>query len=95
MKFLYDFHCRYVGGTIPIPTHYFVVLTSCLDFTQAADSCRGPLSSAAFILPHRPSNDESCSVRNIASFKESEIAMCLDYKAGLCVINMCVENFQQ
>uniref|UniRef100_A0A671Y7N4 Ectonucleotide pyrophosphatase/phosphodiesterase 2 n=1 Tax=Sparus aurata TaxID=8175 RepID=A0A671Y7N4_SPAAU len=52
---------EYVGGTIPIPTHYFVVLTSCLDFTQAADSCRGPLSSAAFILPHRPSNDESCS----------------------------------
>ncbi|KAM8733897.1 autotaxin isoform 1-T1 [Acanthopagrus schlegelii] len=52
---------EYVSGTIPIPTHYFVVLTSCLDFTQAADSCRGPLSSAAFILPHRPSNDESCS----------------------------------
>uniref|UniRef100_A0A8C4GXL9 SMB domain-containing protein n=1 Tax=Dicentrarchus labrax TaxID=13489 RepID=A0A8C4GXL9_DICLA len=51
---------EYVSGTIPIPTHYFVVLTSCLDFTQAADSCSGPLSSAAFILPHRPSNDETC-----------------------------------
>ncbi|XP_044062858.1 ectonucleotide pyrophosphatase/phosphodiesterase family member 2 isoform X1 [Siniperca chuatsi] len=52
---------QYVSGTIPIPTHYFVVLTSCLDFTQAADSCSGPLSSAAFILPHRPSNDETCN----------------------------------
>uniref|UniRef100_A0AAQ5XUD2 SMB domain-containing protein n=1 Tax=Amphiprion ocellaris TaxID=80972 RepID=A0AAQ5XUD2_AMPOC len=52
---------EYVSGTIPIPTHYFVVLTSCLDFTQAADSCSGPLSSAAFILPHRPSNDETCN----------------------------------
>uniref|UniRef100_A0A3B4YGQ3 Ectonucleotide pyrophosphatase/phosphodiesterase 2 n=1 Tax=Seriola lalandi dorsalis TaxID=1841481 RepID=A0A3B4YGQ3_SERLL len=48
-------------GTIPIPTHYFVVLTSCLDFTQAADSCSGPLTSAAFILPHRPNNDETCN----------------------------------
>uniref|UniRef100_A0A669DKF6 Ectonucleotide pyrophosphatase/phosphodiesterase 2 n=1 Tax=Oreochromis niloticus TaxID=8128 RepID=A0A669DKF6_ORENI len=52
---------EYIGGTIPIPTHYFVVLTSCLDFTQAADSCNGPLNSAAFILPHRPTNDESCN----------------------------------
>uniref|UniRef100_A0A3B5AZG4 Ectonucleotide pyrophosphatase/phosphodiesterase 2 n=1 Tax=Stegastes partitus TaxID=144197 RepID=A0A3B5AZG4_9TELE len=52
---------EYVSGTIPIPTHYFVVLTSCLDFTQAVDSCSGPLSSAAFILPHRPSNDETCN----------------------------------
>ncbi|GLD48627.1 ectonucleotide pyrophosphatase/phosphodiesterase family member 2 [Lates japonicus] len=52
---------EYVSGTIPIPTHYFVVLTSCLDFTQAADSCSGPLNSAAFILPHRPSNDETCN----------------------------------
>ncbi|KAM7382386.1 hypothetical protein PAMP_002115 [Pampus punctatissimus] len=52
---------EYVSGMIPIPTHYFVVLTSCLDFTQAADSCGGPLSSAAFILPHRSSNDETCN----------------------------------
>uniref|UniRef100_A0A7N6A0C1 SMB domain-containing protein n=1 Tax=Anabas testudineus TaxID=64144 RepID=A0A7N6A0C1_ANATE len=50
-----------VSGTAPIPTHYYVVLTSCLDFTQAADSCSGPLSSAAFILPHRPNNDETCN----------------------------------
>lgn len=56
------FACRYVSGTIPVPTHYFVVLTSCLDFLQPADSCSGPLSSAAFVLPHRPSNDETCKV---------------------------------
>ncbi|XP_072251129.1 autotaxin [Leuresthes tenuis] len=52
---------EYVSDAIPIPSHYFVVLTSCLDFTQAADSCSGPLSSAAFILPHRPNNDETCN----------------------------------
>uniref|UniRef100_A0A3Q3D1I5 Ectonucleotide pyrophosphatase/phosphodiesterase 2 n=1 Tax=Hippocampus comes TaxID=109280 RepID=A0A3Q3D1I5_HIPCM len=52
---------EYARGTIPIPTHFFVVLTSCLDFRKAADSCGGPLSSAAFILPHRPNNDETCN----------------------------------
>ncbi|KAM9309834.1 autotaxin isoform 3-T3 [Pholidichthys leucotaenia] len=52
---------EYVRGTIPIPTHYFVVLTSCLDFTQPTDSCSGPLSSAAFVLPHRPTNEETCN----------------------------------
>ncbi|XP_034029789.1 ectonucleotide pyrophosphatase/phosphodiesterase family member 2 isoform X1 [Thalassophryne amazonica] len=52
---------EFVSGSIPVPTHYFVVLTSCLDFTQAADSCSGPLNSAAFILPHRPNNDETCN----------------------------------
>ncbi|KAF3840323.1 hypothetical protein F7725_019040 [Dissostichus mawsoni] len=48
----------YVSGMIPVPTHYFVVLSSCLDFTQPADACSGPLSSAAFILPHRASNED-------------------------------------
>ncbi|XP_072317009.1 autotaxin isoform X2 [Eucyclogobius newberryi] len=52
---------EFMTGTIPVPTHYFIVLSSCLDFTQAADSCAGPLSSAAFILPHRPNNDETCN----------------------------------
>lgn len=64
---LFDCSCRYVSGTIPIPTHYFVVLTSCLDFTQPADACSGPLSSAAFILPHRASNVETCKVRHVTS----------------------------
>uniref|UniRef100_A0A8C7YK71 Ectonucleotide pyrophosphatase/phosphodiesterase 2 n=1 Tax=Oryzias sinensis TaxID=183150 RepID=A0A8C7YK71_9TELE len=52
---------EYVSGPFAIPTHFFVVLTSCLDYTQTADACTGPLSSAAFILPHRPNNDETCN----------------------------------
>uniref|UniRef100_A0A8C5AAC3 SMB domain-containing protein n=1 Tax=Gadus morhua TaxID=8049 RepID=A0A8C5AAC3_GADMO len=52
---------QYVSGTMPIPTHYFVVVTSCLDFPQAADVCTGPLSSFAFVLPHRPDNEEACN----------------------------------
>ncbi|XP_019497663.1 PREDICTED: ectonucleotide pyrophosphatase/phosphodiesterase family member 2 isoform X3 [Hipposideros armiger] len=49
------------GSSIPIPTHYFSIITSCLDFTQPADKCDGPLSVSSFILPHRPDNEESCN----------------------------------
>ncbi|KAK7825598.1 hypothetical protein U0070_016238 [Myodes glareolus] len=49
------------GSSIPIPTHYYSIITSCLDFTQPADKCDGPLSVSSFILPHRPDNDESCN----------------------------------
>ncbi|XP_038851140.1 ectonucleotide pyrophosphatase/phosphodiesterase family member 2 isoform X1 [Salvelinus namaycush] len=52
---------QYGSGSGPIPTHYYCVITSCLDFSQAEDICTGPLSSSAFILPHRSDNDESCN----------------------------------
>ncbi|XP_048881517.1 ectonucleotide pyrophosphatase/phosphodiesterase family member 2 isoform X2 [Brienomyrus brachyistius] len=52
---------QYASGSLQIPTHYYSVVTSCLDYTQAVDGCDGPLSVFAFILPHRPDNDESCS----------------------------------
>ncbi|KAM3839750.1 autotaxin isoform 2-T2 [Vipera latastei] len=49
------------GSSIPVPTHYYSIITSCLDFTQPADKCDGPLSVLAYIFPHRPDNDESCN----------------------------------
>ncbi|XP_012681906.1 ectonucleotide pyrophosphatase/phosphodiesterase family member 2 [Clupea harengus] len=52
---------QYVSGSIPIPTHFFVVVTSCLDFLHTVDLCDGPLSVFSFILPHRADNDESCN----------------------------------
>ncbi|XP_076122089.1 autotaxin isoform X2 [Alosa pseudoharengus] len=52
---------QYVSGSIPNPTHFFIVVTSCLDYTHTLDSCDGPLSVFAFILPHRADNDESCN----------------------------------
>uniref|UniRef100_A0AAR2L6Q0 SMB domain-containing protein n=1 Tax=Pygocentrus nattereri TaxID=42514 RepID=A0AAR2L6Q0_PYGNA len=52
---------QYVSGSVPIPTHFFIVATSCLDYTQAVDSCDGPLSVFSFILPHRADNDETCN----------------------------------
>nr|XP_028592070.1 ectonucleotide pyrophosphatase/phosphodiesterase family member 2 isoform X3 [Podarcis muralis] len=48
------------GSSIPVPTHYYSIITSCLDFTQPADKCDGPLSVLSYIFPHRPDNDESC-----------------------------------
>ncbi|XP_058878332.1 ectonucleotide pyrophosphatase/phosphodiesterase family member 2-like isoform X2 [Acipenser ruthenus] len=52
---------QYVGGSVPVPTHYYSIITSCLDYTQATDKCDGPLSVFSFILPHRADNDESCN----------------------------------
>ncbi|XP_010637422.1 ectonucleotide pyrophosphatase/phosphodiesterase family member 3 isoform X2 [Fukomys damarensis] len=52
---------EHVGGSsVPIPTHYFVVLTSCKDSSAAPASCPGLLDVLPFIIPHRPTNLESC-----------------------------------
>ncbi|XP_072913364.1 ectonucleotide pyrophosphatase/phosphodiesterase family member 3-like [Hemitrygon akajei] len=46
--------------SIPIPTHFYVILTNCNNTAQTPLSCVGPLSVRSFILPHRPDNSESC-----------------------------------
>ncbi|XP_068794428.1 ectonucleotide pyrophosphatase/phosphodiesterase family member 3 isoform X3 [Struthio camelus] len=46
---------------IPIPTHYFVVLTSCKNTSFTPLNCSGSLDALSFILPHRPDNTESCA----------------------------------
>ncbi|XP_075718505.1 ectonucleotide pyrophosphatase/phosphodiesterase family member 3 [Rhinoderma darwinii] len=51
----------FVEGTkIPVPTHYFMVLTSCKNTTQTPLHCTGNLDVLSFIIPHRPDNTESC-----------------------------------
>ncbi|XP_029447808.1 LOW QUALITY PROTEIN: ectonucleotide pyrophosphatase/phosphodiesterase family member 2 [Rhinatrema bivittatum] len=52
---------QYVAGSIPVPTHYYSIITSCLDFSQPVDKCDGALSVFSFIFPHRPDNDENCN----------------------------------
>lgn len=60
----YDF--SYVAGTdVPVPTHYFVVLTSCKNKTHTPDSCPGWLDVLPFVVPHRPTNVESCPVSTL------------------------------
>ncbi|XP_076862146.1 venom phosphodiesterase isoform X2 [Brachyhypopomus gauderio] len=52
---------EFVPGTrILIPTHYFAVLTSCLDVTQPVHECDGELHTVSFMIPHRPNTSESC-----------------------------------
>ncbi|XP_030709294.2 ectonucleotide pyrophosphatase/phosphodiesterase family member 1 [Globicephala melas] len=45
---------------ILIPTHFFIVLTSCKDTSQTPSQCEN-LDTLAFILPHRTDNSESCA----------------------------------
>ncbi|XP_061479840.1 ectonucleotide pyrophosphatase/phosphodiesterase family member 3 isoform X2 [Rhineura floridana] len=57
-----DIITQHVNNTqIPIPTHYFVVLTSCEDQANTPVNCSGSLNVLSFILPHRPDNTESCA----------------------------------
>ncbi|KAI4539266.1 hypothetical protein MG293_010658 [Ovis ammon polii] len=49
-----------VNTSVPIPTHYFVVLTSCKNQSQTPDACTGWLDVLPFVIPHRPTNVESC-----------------------------------
>ncbi|RXM35055.1 Ectonucleotide pyrophosphatase/phosphodiesterase family member 1 [Acipenser ruthenus] len=46
---------------ILIPTHYFVVLTSCTNSSYPPEACNGSLDVSSFIIPHRPDNTESCT----------------------------------
>ncbi|NXN09963.1 ENPP3 phosphodiesterase, partial [Indicator maculatus] len=53
---------QHVNNTeIPVPTHYFVVLTSCKNKTHTPLNCSGSLDVLSFIIPHRPDNSESCA----------------------------------
>ncbi|KAM5229225.1 ectonucleotide pyrophosphatase/phosphodiesterase family member 3 [Ctenodactylus gundi] len=45
---------------VPIPTHYFVVLTSCKNNSYTPDNCPGWLDVLPFVIPHRHTNVESC-----------------------------------
>ncbi|XP_041811855.1 ectonucleotide pyrophosphatase/phosphodiesterase family member 3 [Chelmon rostratus] len=56
------------GTSIPIPTHYFVVLSTCKDSEQPVASCTGELQTVSFLLPHRPDNTESCRSTEAESY---------------------------
>uniref|UniRef100_A0A8D2Q258 Ectonucleotide pyrophosphatase/phosphodiesterase 3 n=1 Tax=Varanus komodoensis TaxID=61221 RepID=A0A8D2Q258_VARKO len=63
---------EYVANTnIPIPTHYFIVLTSCENRSQTPVNCSGSLDVQPFILPHRPDNTESCG-ENVPAYLWAE-----------------------
>ncbi|KAA8583085.1 hypothetical protein FQN60_015631 [Etheostoma spectabile] len=49
------------GNEAPIPTHFYVILTSCGNSTFSPVNCEGALRAKSFILPHRPDHSESCA----------------------------------
>ncbi|XP_074541875.1 ectonucleotide pyrophosphatase/phosphodiesterase family member 1 [Halichoeres trimaculatus] len=49
------------GNEAPVPTHFFVILTSCGNSTFSPVNCEGPLQAKSFILPHRADHTESCA----------------------------------
>ncbi|XP_030261662.1 ectonucleotide pyrophosphatase/phosphodiesterase family member 1 [Sparus aurata] len=49
------------GNEAPIPSHFFIILTSCGNSTFSPVDCEGPLQAKSFILPHRPDHTESCA----------------------------------
>ncbi|XP_072265018.1 ectonucleotide pyrophosphatase/phosphodiesterase family member 1-like [Pyxicephalus adspersus] len=44
-----------------IPTHYFIILTSCKNPSESVMQCSGPLDVMSYVVPHRTENSESCS----------------------------------
>ncbi|KAM8832977.1 ectonucleotide pyrophosphatase/phosphodiesterase family member 1 [Spinachia spinachia] len=49
------------GNEAPIPTHFFMIFTSCGNSSFGPVDCEGPLQAKAFVLPHRPDHTESCA----------------------------------
>ncbi|XP_061563005.1 ectonucleotide pyrophosphatase/phosphodiesterase family member 1 [Cololabis saira] len=49
------------GNEAPVPTHFFLILSSCQDAASSPLSCAGRLQARSFILPHRPDYTEACA----------------------------------
>ncbi|XP_073787436.1 venom phosphodiesterase CdcPDE [Danio rerio] len=52
---------EHIQRLAPLPSHYFVVLLSCVNESQTPAECSGELQSVCFLLPHREHNTESCA----------------------------------
>ncbi|XP_015476981.1 ectonucleotide pyrophosphatase/phosphodiesterase family member 3 [Parus major] len=66
---------QYVNNTkIPVPTHYYVILTSCKNTSYTPLNCSGSLDALSFIIPHRPDNSESCAEnKTLAEWVEERV----------------------
>ncbi|KAM6083859.1 ectonucleotide pyrophosphatase/phosphodiesterase family member 1 isoform 3-T3 [Theristicus caerulescens] len=49
------------NSEVPVPTHFFIVLTSCKNTSETPLECEGSLDALSFIVPHREDNSESCA----------------------------------
>ncbi|XP_062324302.1 ectonucleotide pyrophosphatase/phosphodiesterase family member 1 [Osmerus eperlanus] len=48
-------------NSVNMPTHYFVILTSCGNSSFPPVDCEGPLQARSFLLPHRADHTETCA----------------------------------
>lgn len=53
------------NSEVPVPTHYFIVLTSCKNTSETPLECEGSLDALSFVVPHREDNSESCAVSSL------------------------------
>uniref|UniRef100_A0A673GJI8 Ectonucleotide pyrophosphatase/phosphodiesterase family member 1-like n=1 Tax=Sinocyclocheilus rhinocerous TaxID=307959 RepID=A0A673GJI8_9TELE len=56
----YDVMNKGTPNGAPIPTHFFVILTSCKNSSLPIRQCDGPLDAVSFVLPHRADRLETC-----------------------------------
>lgn len=54
--------CRLSGDSLLVPTHFYMVVTSCQEVNRSVEDCGGPLRVFSFLIPHRPDNSEACDV---------------------------------
>uniref|UniRef100_A0A3B3Y8D7 ENPP1-3/EXOG-like endonuclease/phosphodiesterase domain-containing protein n=1 Tax=Poecilia mexicana TaxID=48701 RepID=A0A3B3Y8D7_9TELE len=52
------------GNETAVPTHFFLIMTSCRNSSFSPVNCEGPLQAIAFIMPHKPDYSEFCAVSN-------------------------------
>ncbi|KAF7702426.1 ectonucleotide pyrophosphatase/phosphodiesterase family member 2 [Silurus meridionalis] len=64
---------EHAGDSAPIPTHLYVVITSCEVENTTVEECNGSIFTCSFILPHRPDNSESCNSSEEPSHWAEEI----------------------
>lgn len=53
---------RLSADALLLPTHFYMVVTSCQEMNQTVEECDGPLRVFSFLIPHRPDNSETCNV---------------------------------
>lgn len=53
---------RFSVEGLPVPTHFYTVVTSCQELNQTVEECGGDLQVFSFLIPHRADNSEVCNV---------------------------------
>lgn len=62
---------KILNNEAPVPTHFFIVLTSCVNSTLSPVNCNGRLRVKSFVLPHRPDYTETCASGSDLSWVEN------------------------